>query len=521
VTRRKPLRRCTAGIAVALTLSGIDAKSLAQSFGQPAEVRTDRNPSEQRDESDLLVSELTQLQQRIKENARPFSLDQAVETGIANNPQLLVAFSSIQQFEWQLIAAKRQWYPTFALSNGEPFFGYQWQAFVQRNYGRGSSAINSGTKSRTLSVQPGANINWNFLDPTRQPNINAASQALQQQKLLFDVSARNLILTIQTNYFNAQSSQQLINSFYQIYAINKQQLETLEAQRKIGMVTVLEVEQTRSQLFAQLSQLVSYTNNLINQSALLAESLGLPDGSLAIPSEDAAMQGDWLLPLKETITRATQQREEIQASLAAAEAAEWNSIAAIRSYLPVFSFMGSGSLVANNGYQEIPIGADPGALSGPSQFWNGAAGIGFTWSIFDGGIQAANAQAAKAIARQQTAQANQNSLNVVQQVRSSYAQLETSQVAMKSARLAYKSAELAQEAARARFAVGIGDITSVVQTIDQLSNAATQVSLAMLDYNTAVAQLYRFSATWPGMTAGELRKRRDQLRNPQPQSEGP
>lgn len=469
----------------------------------------------------MLVAELTQLQQRLKQSARPISLDQAIEIGIANNPQLLAAFSSIQQFEWQLIAAKRQWYPTLVLNNGSPFIGYQWSTFVQRNYARGNSRNDQSLKSRSINLQPGAIINWNFLDPARQPNINAAAQALRQQKLLFDVSARSLILTIQTNYYGAQSSQQLINSFNQIYAINKQQLATLEAQRRIGMVTVLELEQTRSQLFAQLSQLILYTNNYIDQAALLAQSLGLPEGSLVVPSEAASMQGDWSLPLKETITHATQQREEIQASLAAAEAAQWTSIAAIRSYLPVFSLVGSGSLNAFSGYQNIPMGADPGALSGAAQNWSGAAGIGFTWSIFDGGIQAANAQAAKAQARQQKAQADQASLSVIQQVRSSYAQLQTARVAINSAQRAYTSAERAQEAARARFAVGVGDITSVVQTIDQLSQAAQQVSQAILSYNTAVAQLYRFSATWPGNSDAELQQRRDQLRNPQPTPKAP
>ena len=48
--------------------------------------------------------------------------------------------------------------------------------------------------STTAVLQPGATASWSFIDPTRQPNINSASEALRQQKLLFDDSARNLIL---------------------------------------------------------------------------------------------------------------------------------------------------------------------------------------------------------------------------------------------------------------------------------------------------------------------------------------
>jgi hypothetical protein len=58
----------------------------------------------------------------------------------------------------------------------------------------------------------------------------------------------------------------------------------------------------------------------------------------------------------------------------------------------------------------------------------------------------------------------------------------------------------------------VGDITSVVQTIQQLSQAAQQVSESILSYNTALAQLYRYSATWPSQTQSEVRQHLQSLR---------
>jgi outer membrane protein TolC len=101
---------------------------------------------------------------------------------------------------------------------------------------------------------------------------------------------------------------------------------------------------------------------------------------------------------------------------------------------------------------------------------------------------------------------------VIQQVRSSFGRLATARVAYISAQQAYRSAELGQEAARARFAVGVGDITSVVQTIQQLSEATEQLAAATLSYNTALARLYRYSATWPDQTHPEVHQRLQQLR---------
>ena len=474
-----------------------------------------------------LVQQLEQLQAELRGHARPISLDEAIAIGLTNNPQLLEAFNTIQQYEWQLISAQRQWYPTLELNNGSPFIGYNWQTYVQNQYGMASvsqpvssSNLNylqtqgssSAVATGYVGFQPGVNLSWNFIDPTRQPNINAASQSLKQQKLLFDVSARNLILSIQQSYYQVQSTQQLIDSFNQIYAINQRQLSIIAAQRKIGMATVLDLEQQRSQLFIQLNQLVQYTRDYISQTASLAQALGLGKRQLAIPSTAANMVGSWSLPLNATIDQALTKREEILASLAAAESANWTGIAAIRSYLPVFQLVGTGSLLGENGYQSAPVGSDTTPYLSTSNYWSAAAGLGFTWSLYDGGIQAGNAQASYAQARQQRAQAATTELQVEQQVRSSYGQYITSKVALTSAQQALSSAQIAQRASQARFNVGVGDITSVVQAIQQLSQSAQLLASSLLSYNNAVAQLYRYSATWPLNTRQTVQARVQKLR---------
>ena len=522
-------KRCSGATALALAV-GINIASpvagLCEPTGWGSQISggASKELGHAETSSEQVVAELKRLQAQIKADAQSLSLKEAITLGLQRNPELLQAFSAIQQFEWQLIAAQRRWYPTLQLQNGSPFIGSSWQTFVSNNYATPAAQLNQlnqhrkqSRKTRQLVVQPGALASWNVIDPTRQPNINAAASSLQQQKYLFDVSARNLILRIQEAYHGLQSSQELIESFQQIYQINKTQLDILEARKSIGMVTVLDVEQTRSQLFAQLNELVLYTRNYIAQAATLAEVLALPRGQLAIPSEQAEPQNPWPLPLQDTVSRAVEQREEILASLAAAEAADWAGVTALRSYLPVFSLLATGNLNGWNGYENVPVSTDPGNSYARNRVWTAAVGVGFNWSIFDGGIQAANAQAARAQARQQTAQAATTELQVIQQVRSSYGQMQTARVAVNSAREAYRSAQLAQEAARARFEVGVGDITSVVQTIQQLSQAAQQQAQAVLSYNNAVSQLYRYSATWPGETEQAVEQRIETMRtNPQP-----
>jgi outer membrane protein TolC len=370
-------------------------------------------------------------------------------------------------------------------------------AGAQTNKRPTASRTTTKSASKNYSTDASATINWDFIDLTRQPGINSAEESLRRQKLLFNVSARNLILAIQQSYFSIQSSAQLIESFKQIYAINKQQLSILSERRNIQMTTILDVEQTKSQLFAQLNELVNYTQRYITQTAQLAKNLALKPGQLAIPAEKAIPQGVWTQSLSQTILEGLEQREEILANIAASEAAEWTGIAALRRYLPVFSFQATGNLNNLNKYNNIIENQNSKKNRANRQTWKATIGVGFRWNAFDGGINAANAETLFARSRKFLATANQSKLQITQEIQSSYGAMETAKIGIQSAEQAYQSAEIAQEAARARFDVGVGDIFSVVQAINLLSTAARQKSQAILTYNNSIAQLYRYSARWP------------------------
>ena len=196
--------------------------ALFTGFGMPLVAEpyplAQRNPLAKEQKPDALVDKLQQLRARVDASSQKVSLEEAIELGLRHNPDLVAAFRAIQQYEWQLIAAQRQWYPKLELSNGAPFVGLSANTYIQHFYNSQRELVMSSPGSAldapsqvkqfttTAVLQPGATASWSFIDPTRQPNINAASEALRQQKLLFDVSARNLILQIQTSYYSLQST---------------------------------------------------------------------------------------------------------------------------------------------------------------------------------------------------------------------------------------------------------------------------------------------------------------------------
>jgi len=122
--------------------------------------------------------------------------------------------------------------------------------------------------------------------------------------------------------------------------INQDQVDYVEARYKAGLSNIGELDQSKNQLFQQASELVDYYQQYFESAYKLAALLDLPQSSIVVPDTPLAKGNPWTLPLDETVEQALNLREEIMVYLAEADAAIWNARAAMREYLPEFSFQG-------------------------------------------------------------------------------------------------------------------------------------------------------------------------------------
>ena len=238
--------------------------------------------------------------------------------------------------------------------------------------------------------------------------------------------------------------------------------------------------------------------------------MALQPGQLVLPETTLESYGEWDLPLATTITQAQSLREEIQSSFAEANSASWRASALFNSYWPRFSLLASGFYADVRRRSEVAGGSSSDLQQ--SRTLEGSVGIGFTWSIFDGGIAAAQGQADRAVAQQFSDQAAVQRLQVSQEVEQSYASYSTSRLAVLSSRAQADAAQKAADAVRERFKVGYADMTTVVQALNLAVSAANAYSSSLREYNSAVASLYRFSAQWPQNTQALLGRREDALK---------
>ena len=452
-----------------------------------------------------LQQQVDALRQRWKRRTRVATLQQAIEGSLLANPLLAQAYNQIQERQWTLIAVRRQWYPQLSASSTN-LPGYQ--ATTRRLLTSNTSAplpVYSYSYSNSSQVNPALQLSWTFFDPSRGPSINAASESLRSQRLLFDVTARQLVLDTQLAYFNLQEQLLLIDAYEEILNSTTRAVIRTEALFNQGSAAISDVEQIRTQQYQNLSLLIATYQQLVQASAVLAQQMALPEGELVIPADELAVAGEWTLSQAETLSQAQRLREEIQASLAQSASAGWSATALFNRYWPRFALGASGSFDTLN-----TVTGEPGSafsVNTQDNRWNGSVALGFSWSIFDGGIDAATAEARRASASQLSHQAALQRLQVSREVETAYAAYQASQLGLQSSSQLADSARNAAKAVQERFNIGFADMTSVVQTLDQAIQAANAYASAIRAYNGSVAGLYRFSAQWPDGTQPLLQTR--------------
>lgn len=450
-----------------------------------------------------LQARLRGLRAELEARSRPTTLQQAIEAALLNNPVLAEAYAQIQGSQWNLIAVRRQWYPTLSASSSN----LPEQSFNTRTVT--GPGFNTTTFQNATTTSASVTASWTFFNPSRGPAINAAGESLRQQQLLFDVSARDLVLSVQQTYFRLQELKQLIDSYGEILANTERQVQLIEAKFNTGLANISDVEQIRTQQYGTLSTLIDTTNQLLNTAAQLAETMALPPGSLAMPADQLQVVGSWNESLPATIEQALRLREEIQASLAAASSASWTATRLFNTYWPTFNLGAIGSVASASSTLGVPAST---STNNNTLNWNGGVGVGFNWQLFDGGINAANAKASLAASQVNLQQAARQRLLVTSEVEGAYSAYLTSQLGVQSSSAQVQSARQAVLAAQERFSVGFTDMATVVQALNLAISAANAYSSALRTYNTAVAGLYRYSARWPEGSQPLLNQRTKVLR---------
>ncbi len=499
-------------VAVSLVVTLHQQKAL--SVGQ--QISTTKTNHAISDPTVPIRQRLISLKKRLELNSVRRTLNECLQLGVQQNMQLAAAYATIQQQEYTLTSVKRQYLPTLNLTSLPPFLGAvqtqssatQFQQIIVNPNGTSqviNDSVSSSSNQNYNQFAPYITLSWSFFQPSLLASINAQKAQVQRQRLVFDVTARSAVLSIQQAYFKLQASKSLIDSFERIYQINLEQVDYVQERQKAGLSNIGAVEQARAQLYAQMNQLISYYEDYLKNAASLALAMNEPTDLIILPEDQLAESGSWTKSLQDTIDQALSLREEIKGYLQSESALKWNARAAMRKYLPTFMLQGFYYGLYNKGVADSMVNYE-------SFYTFKALGLGITWNIFDGGVAAAQSQALKAESRNARYQAEYEKYQVREQIKMTYSAYNTAILSLQNARANLEAANETLKVNRARFTVGLTDITSIVQSMQLLGQASESYSNSLLQYNNSVVELYRYSAEWPEAVVTPLAEKVKQLK---------
>ena len=342
------------------------------------------------------------------------------------SPAVLSSLYQLDAAKFQLKSAQGAWWPSISMSNSSILFT---DIQAGQNYGGSpnspSSPGSSGTAfnpfngstsrdgikarlngnggglvpwsqsySRYTQAYPVIQLQWNFLNPTRYPQIAAAKKQLKQAEVALEQAKRTNRQQLQQAYGMARYAGFNIAEILKIINVQKEILSEIEAQVEARVIPRMSINQAYSDLLSYQNQLQL---NLLKQENALAQIKSLlwsrtnqsawhPIAKqyllTALSKDFPLVIQQWPETNAETYRLAVHYSTQLAQTKLQAGINRDNANAQWGGILPTVGILAYSTYQYTWGSQNyVPPDQPNGAQSG--SFAN-YAGLSFSWNIFDG-----------------------------------------------------------------------------------------------------------------------------------------
>ncbi len=404
--------------------------------------------------------------------AQPLTLQEAVETALAQHPTLHIGQATIEAAQQRV---KQQ------VAGYLPRGGYTYTYTRQQ---RASASATGGVQvggtqqQRTSSQLLNFNsTNFNFsqllFDFGRTlDSIRSASATVEANTADLETTRQTVIFNTKQAYYSALASQRLLVVAEETVGQNRKHLEDAQARFDVGVAPRFDVTQAQVQLSNALLNHVTARNNVALGRETLRTAMGVR-GPFLFTLVDNLTLGALTLQDEILVAQAYANRPELRSIQAQQQATSRQVSALQKQYLP--------SLTGNAQYnwtgREYPL----------QQGW--LWGVTLTFPLFDDILTSAEVGEAKANLRGLQAQEEDLRQQVVLEVRQS---LLNAQQAEESVRVSEATVGQAREnltIAEGRYSAGVGNIIELTDAQVLLTSAQANYIQALTTYKTAIAQL--------------------------------
>ena len=430
-----------------------------------------------------------------REALAALTLARAVELSNQRNPVVRQSYNDLVAAQNSLGSAFATWWPVINANINYGVYGEQ----AAYNY---TGALQGGPSSCFAECQytnfssnyftsiAQFDITWNIYDPKRTATIWQNKYLVRQAVDSYIIARRDNKLRTEQAFVNLQSANAKVITGQQLVANDQLLYRLAQTRFRLGVASKIELSKQLTVLKTDQVNLLNAQQSVQVAQAELGELLAVGDASVINVASALEPLGTWTSALQETVDASFGYRKVIEQKLTEVKINEAQAKIDLSIYRPTIALVNSLYWTHDFGYTGLTPPEVPGAHS---DFFNGSSAIQLTFTGFDGGAARMSAASSMAKARA-AADSVQVAVNQVRKESQSYfaeADWGRKSVVVSSERV--KAATQSLRLQSQRFNAGLGTITDVVQSQQDLTQAVSAYIEVLTAYNQALLNLSRAS----------------------------
>ncbi|HGY5555922.1 MAG TPA: TolC family protein, partial [Prochlorococcus sp.] len=334
-----------------------------------------------------------------------------------------------------------------------------------------------------------ASAEWKLINPRRVPEIARARDLYEMARNSYLISLRQLRLDTANAYFTLQRQDDGVNIGQAAVRASLVSLRDAKARFTAGVATKLEVLEAETQLSRDQTQLTDYLGKQSIARRNLANLLDLPQDITPTAADPARVVGLWQPSLEESIVAAYAFREELDKLILQISTNNSDANISLANIQPVIDLSNTFGSQRDEGIN----GTAASQTDWGNYTWNAnnTVGIGFKWTIFDGGRAWADYRKNKHKAQNSEFQFASQRDAIRAEVEQSFYNLKTSTQTLKSTGMGVLSARESLRLSRLRFQAGVASQREVVDNQRDLTRNQQAYANSMYLYNESIYNLRR------------------------------
>lgn len=409
------------------------------------------------------------------------SLNDLIQIGICNNPDLNRSYMAVKSSEAALGAAKASYLPSVDLG------GKMSAAHYKGQYDEPDADIYKKMKSKPYSVNIA--LNWLLLDfGGRSASTQMMKAYMESAAFGYNAALHDIILGINSAYLDLLSAQEVLKSAETSVASYKKSYDETQKKYQVGKAATSDLLLAKTTYLRSQLAVTSAGNTIEKNQANLAKLLNLPPETkfdLVIPKKDnasTALQQN--LSVHEMIRIALDLRPELKSAARSREAAKQNISAAKSAMAPTLALYGNASY-ADRWKDDKPF------EDGYPYTYGGEVGLSLNMPLFAGFSKMYNVAKAR-YDYQQAVYAQKSTQDTVKnEVWSAYQDYQTALASYTINQDVLKSAEENERVSRASYRAGKETLLNLLTVQSQLASARQELIVSFYTVLISKANLYR------------------------------